>query len=136
LYPEFTIQEIKAVKAKRLYSFFYLAVFMFVAKPFIGFSISGIKNPATIESNSLLAKSFTKRKSDELEDSKAKAGAIHQQLTNPPLPLLLCITALLTLLFPLLFKSEGHIGNSFINKLKTALIPAAQPYLLTGKLTI
>jgi hypothetical protein len=124
------------VKAKKLYSFFYLAVLMFVAKPFIGFSISGMNSAAIIESHSLLAKSFTNRRPDDLEDSKAKSGAIHQQLTNPPLPLLLTITALLSLLFPLLFKRADRTGNSFINELKTALVPAAQPYLLTGKLTI
>ncbi len=124
------------MKAKGLYCFFYLAVLMFVAKPFIGFSISGIKNSVIIESNSLLAKSFTKRKSDELENSKAKAKVLSQRLTNPPLPLLLTITALLTLLFPLLFKRNERVGYSFVNSLQTSLVPAAQPYLLTGKLTI
>ena len=124
------------MKAKKLYSFFYLAVLMFVAKPFIGFSISNFDSASIIESHSLLAKCFTNRKPEDLEDSKAKAGAISLQLTNPPLPLLLTITALLSLLFPLIFKRTGRTGNSFINELKTALVPAAQPYLLTGKLTI
>ena len=109
---------------------------MFVAKPFIGFSIAGIERASIIESHSLLAKSFTNRKPEDLEDSKAKSGAIRLQLTNPPLPLLLTITALLSLLFPLLFKSTGRTGNSFLNELKTALVPAAQPYLLAGKLII
>lgn len=108
---------------------------MFTVKPFIGFSITGV-NSFLIDSHSILAKSFSKRKPEDLEDSKAKAGAIHQQITNPPLPLLLTITALLSLLFPLLFKQVKRIGNSFINELKTALIPQAQPYLLLGKLSI
>ena len=92
------------MKAKRLYYFFYLAVMMFVAKPFIGFSILTSDVASIIESHSLLAKSFTNRKPEDLDDSKTKASAIHHQLTNPPLPLLLTITALLTLLFPLLLR--------------------------------
>jgi hypothetical protein len=136
LSTEYLFKVSKAVQAKKLYFFFYLAALMFVAKPFIGFSITGIDSASIIESHSLLAKSFTNRKPEDLEDSKAKSGAIHQQLTNPPLPLLLTITALLSLLFPLLFKSATRTGNSFINELKTALVPAVRPYLLTGKLTI
>lgn len=124
------------MKAKKLYSFFYLAALMFVAKPFIGFSIACIDSVSIIESHSLLAKSFTNRKPEDLEDSKAKAGAIRLQLTNPPLPLLLTITALFSLLFPLLFKRNERVGYSFLNNLQTSLVPAAQPYLLTGKLTI
>ena len=123
------------MKLKTLYFFFYLAVLMFTAKPFIGFSLIG-SNSFLIDSHSILAKSFSNRKPEDLEDSKAKANTIHQQLTNPPLPLLLTITALLSLLFPVVFKAESRIGDSFINELKTALVPAAQPYLLTGKLII
>jgi len=136
LYSEYIIEQGKAVKAKKLYSFFYLAVLMFVAKPFIGFSISGVNSAFMIESHSLLAKCFTNRKPEDLEDSKATAVAIQHQLTNPPLPLFLTITALLSLLFPVVFKAANRVGDSFINELKTALVPAAQPYLLTGKLTI
>jgi hypothetical protein len=123
------------VKAKALYSFFYLAVLMFVAKPFIGFSIANLEG-ASIEVHSLLAKSFSKRKPDDLGEAEAKVLNIHQQLIDPPLPLLLSITSLLGLLFPLVFKRLNGAGNSFLNNLKTALIPADQPYLLTGKLTI
>ena len=124
------------MKAKKLYTFFYLAALMFVAKPFIGFALAGTNAASIVQSHSLLAKSFTNRKPEDLEDGKAKASAIHLQLTNPPLPLLLNITALLTLLFPLLFKRDERMGYGFINELKTALMPAAQPYLLTGKLSI
>jgi len=130
-----TLFKSKTVRLKTLYFFFYLAVLMFTAKPFIGFSLINF-NGLLIDSHSILAKSFSKRKPEDLEDSKAKAGAIHQQLTNPPLLLLLSIIALLSFLFPLVFKRASRIGDSFINGLKTALVPAAQPYLLAGKLTI
>ena len=123
------------MRLKTLYFIFYVAVLMFTVKPFIGFSITNV-NCFLIDSHSILAKSFSKRKPEDLEDSKAKATAIHRQITNPPFPLLLTIAALLSLLFPVVFKVEGRIGNSFLNKLKTALIPAQQSYLLTGKLTI
>jgi len=122
------------VKAKTFYTIFYLAVLMFVAKPFIGFSLTNINIP--VEAHSLLAKSFTNRKPEDLEDAKAKALTIRQQIIDPPFPLLLSITALLLFLFPLAFKRDVFTGYSFLNNLKVSLIPAAQPYLLTGKLTI
>lgn len=132
---ENTLLKSKTVRLKTLYFFFYLAVLMFTAKPFIGFSVIGVNSPL-IDSHSILAKSFSKRKPEDLEDSKTKAGAIRQQLTNPPLPLLLSIMALLAFLFPFIFKRTNRIGHSLINELKNALVPAAQPYLLTGKLSI
>lgn len=122
------------MQAKTFYTLFYLAVLMFVAKPFIGFSLTNVCIP--IEAHSLLAKSFSKRKPEDLEDARAKASFIKQQITDPPFPLLLSVTALLAFLFPLVFKRDIFTGSSFINSIKTALIPAAQPYLLTGKLTI
>jgi hypothetical protein len=121
------------VKATKVYFFFYLAALMFVAKPFIGFTINA-GSVSIMEAHSILAKSFSKRKPEDLNDGKAKANSIHLRLTNPPL--LLTITALLSLLFPVVFIARRRTGNSFINELKTALVPAAQPYLLAGKLII
>jgi hypothetical protein len=107
---------------------------MFVAKPFIGFSLAN--TDSTIESHSLLTKSFSKRKPEDLDDAKAKASSIQEQIINPPFPLLLSIASLLAFLFPLIFVRDFFSGSSFLNSLKVALIPAAQPYLLAGKLTI
>jgi hypothetical protein len=123
------------VQLKTPYTLFYIAVLMFVAKPFIGFSLGNL-NSESIEVHSLLLKSFSKRKPDDLSDAETRAAAIHQQLINPPLTLLLSITVLLGFLFPVLFKRSIFTGNSFLNNLKLALIPADQPYLLTGKLSI
>lgn len=123
------------MQLKTLYTLFFLGVFMFVAKPFIGFSLSGSKQQL-IESHSLLEKSFSKRKPEDIEDAKAKASSIRQLLTHPPLPLLLTIVALLSVLFTLTFKRPDIISGSFLNGLRLSLVPADQPYLLTGKLSI
>jgi len=115
--------------------FFFLAATLFIAKPFLGFSIFSAGSP-TIEIHNILVKSFSKRKPEDLNDAKEKAASIRQQLTNPPVVLFLAITALLGFIFPLAFKRGNSISYSFLNDLKLSFIPAAQPYLLTGKLII
>jgi hypothetical protein len=123
------------VPLKTLYTLFSLAVLMFVAKPFIGFSIENIEGQL-IDAHSLLAKSFTIRKPDDLNDAKSKASSLKYQLTNPPENIFLTIAALLGILFPVVSITNIFTGNSFLNSLKLSLTPPDQPYLLTGKLTI
>jgi len=113
--------------------FFCLAVLLFVAKPFIGFSIISFAN-IPVASNSLLIKSFSNRKPEDLKDAEAKKATIHRLLSNPPAILLLTIAALLGLLFTALFKKIS-ISTRFLNELQAGLIPI-QPNLLTGKLSI
>lgn len=108
---------------------------MFIAKPFIGFSLGDFESQA-IESHSLLAKCFSKRKPEDLEDAKIKASEIKQKLTNPPQTTSLTIAAILVLFFPIGFKRSSFAGQSFLDALKANLQPAEHPYLLNGKLTI
>jgi len=123
------------VQLKTLYTLFYLAVFMFIAKPFIGFSLGSFASQV-IKSHSLLAKSFSKRKPEDLDDAKINAAVIKQKLTNPPETISLTIAAVLELLFPIEFERNSITGQSFLNTLKANLQPTEHPYLLTGKLTI
>jgi len=113
--------------------FFYLAVLLFVAKPFVGYSIFYVDHHVTQPGN-LLVKIFSQRKPEDLEDAKIVAADIHHKLSNPPV--LLSIMALLGLLFPALYKRVTDINNSFINNTNVALVPVHPPYFLSGKLTI
>ena len=108
---------------------------MFIARPFIGFSVANV-NGQVIGSHSLLTKSFSKRKPEDLEDAKIKVSEIKQKLSNPPQTISLTIVALLGLFFPIVFKRNTLSGQSFLNNIKANLQPAEHPYLLTWKLTI
>ena len=123
------------MQLKTLYTLFYLAVFMFIAKPFIGFSLGDFESQV-IESHSLLAKCFSKRKPEDLEDAKIKASEIKQKLTNPPETISVTIAAILVLFFPIAFKRNSFAVQSFLDTLRVNLQPAEHTYLLTGKLTI
>src|ERR1700750_3431806 len=93
-----------SVRNKALYGLFFLAVLLFVAKPFIGFAaISGSRE--CITAHSILIKSFSKRKPEDLRDAEIKKAALRTMLSDPPSKLLVSITLLLGILFPLLFKS-------------------------------
>ena len=120
---------------KALYGIFFLAVLLFIAKPFIGFAtITGSQEHIT--AHSILVKAFAKRKPEDLRDAELKKAALRIMLSNPPVKLLVSITLLLGILFPLLFQSITFITGAYLNRIRYSLIPAEQPYLLTGKLTI
>jgi len=123
------------VSLRTFYTIFSVAVFMFIAKPFIGFSLGELENQAT-ESYSLLAKSFSKRKPEDLEDAKIKASDIKQKLTTPPEKISLTIAAVLGLFLPIGFISKLLAGKNFLNNFKAGLVPEEHPYLIIGKLTI
>lgn len=123
------------MRKKALYSIFFLAVLLFVAKPFIGFAaLSG--NRESITAKSILVKAFSKRKPEDLRDAELKKAALRTMLMEPPVKLLESMAFLLGILFPLLFRSAALITGSYLNRIRYSLIPAAQPYLLTGKLSI
>jgi hypothetical protein len=112
---------------------FSLAVLLFVAKPFIGFSIIGSGHPPK-EIHSILVKCFSKRKPEDLKDAELRAAAIQHQLTNPPA--VLGIAIFLVLLFPFAFKNRDGITRQFLDDIGYRLQPGEQLYLLTGKLSI
>lgn len=123
------------MRKKVLYSIFFLAVLFFVAKPFIGFAaIAGNKESITV--NSILVKAFSKRKPEDLRDAEIKKAALRTLLLEPPVKLLVSIAFLLGILFPFLFRSAALITGSYLKRIHYSLIPATQPYLLTGKLSI
>jgi len=114
---------------------FSLAALLFVAKPFLGFVAFNQQTQPRI-SHTILVKSFTKRKPESLHDASARAEAIRQQLSNPPLILLCAITVLLAMLLPASIERFIKLTGRLIADIRTALLPPERAYLLAGKLTI
>jgi len=109
-----------SVKTTRL--IFCLAAMMFVAKPFIGFSLPHhLKSP--VKTN-IVVKIFSKRK---VEDGRKAMNIIQHILSNPADILLPCIALLLSLLFPLAFLNTNESDNQLLSRLQLKL----QPQVLT-----
>jgi len=115
--------------------FISLAAMLFVAKPFIGFAAFSYLSYPHI-SNTVLVKSFTKRKPESLQDGYAKSEVIHQSLTNPLLVLLSGILFLLAMLFPFLIDKGIRLTNRILLATCAIILPPEPAYLLTGKLII
>lgn len=116
----------------------FLALFMFVAKPFVGFTLRYEHFFKTLHhhSQNILVKSFTKRKLEFSEDSEFSMATISQKLANPVLPTLLLLAFALNVLLPRLFKSaKANSYNIFADAIYS-LYPPQPLYLLGGKLTI
>lgn len=108
---------------------FFLAAVSFVSKPFVGFGLHQAFTK-TNRSHSVVAKSFTKRKPEYLEEANVKKAEISARLTNPPVEELISIVKLLAILFlsVLFLKRTWHLSSS-----PNTFYPI---YLLTGKLII
>jgi hypothetical protein len=115
--------------------FFLLAALLFIAKPFFGFS-ANVQRTRHSQGYTILAKSFTKRKPESIEEADANIEFIHQLLNNPLLNILSTISFLLLTLFPVLFKNGLEITGRFLSDLRSALLPPKHAYLLSGKLII
>jgi hypothetical protein len=109
---------------------FCIAALLFIAKPFVGFGLSGhLQSP--VKTN-ILAKVFSKRKVD---DGRSSMNAIQKQLADPATNLFLRFAFLLAILFPLAFKADELITAHFINQFQLRLQPQ-QLNLFTGQLLI
>jgi hypothetical protein len=110
-----------------------VAVLLFVAKPFIGFALNG---SSPVSKTSILVKSFAKRKHEYVENSSSDVKTIQNQLANPVDQLFLLFSALLSIIFPLLFAAGFNITNRFIQKIKKGLTLPPDTWLLNGQLII
>jgi hypothetical protein len=122
-------------KLRVLKVLFYFAALLFVAKPFLGFSAFNLQAKPRI-SHTILVKSFTKRKPENLHDAYAKAEAVHRQLSNPLLILLSAITLLLLIILPVLMAAPPKMTRRLLADILTSLLPPERAYLLAGKLLI
>jgi hypothetical protein len=126
------VKNMLQLKTAKIYLCF--AVLLFVAKPFLGFSMFSRLHPPTIES--IFVKSFTKRKAEFSEDSNYNTSAIQKNLAEPALPFILRFSFLLSIIFPALFAFSANITNQFLSEIQLGLGPQRDTYLLNGKLII
>jgi hypothetical protein len=122
-------------KLKAIKTILVFAAMIFIAKPFLGFS--GVEHLRPTKDNTLiLVKAFAKRKPEYLEEAEVKKESVQKLINNPPANLMLAITALLSLLFPLVYQIQKSITGQFIGQLSLNSLQDERTYLLTGKLII
>ncbi|HAL81526.1 MAG TPA: hypothetical protein DCO83_04230 [Mucilaginibacter sp.] len=114
--------------------FFCLAVLLFVAKPFLGFSMFSRQHPPAVEN--ILVKAFTKRKPEDPENSVSKTEAIQKKLAEQARYFVLRFSFLLGIISPLVFASGANITPRFLRGLQLSLPPQRDTWLLNGKLII
>ncbi len=115
-----------------------VAMLMFVAKPFVGFSLRYQHYFRTVHhrSPSILVKSFTKRKQEYAEEQESSIVKIQQRLANPALPSGLLFAVALSLFLPAVLRSVKAATQSILAAINYSLALPGQLYLLGGKLTI
>jgi hypothetical protein len=114
--------------------FFCLAVLLFVAKPFLGFTMFSRTHPPAAEN--IFVKAFTKRKLEDPENSKFSMSAIQKKLAEPANYFLLRFTFLLSIIFPGMLFAGADITNRLLRRIQLSLTPQTYSYLLNGKLII
>ncbi len=114
--------------------FFFLAVLLFVAKPFLGFTMFSRTHPPAVDN--IFVKAFTKRKLEDPENSNFGATAIQKKLAETVQAFVLRFSFLLCIIFPLAFAAGANITKLFLRRLKLSLYPRGQSYLLNSKLII
>src|ERR1700751_3414752 len=122
----------RRLKSAKIY--FCFAVLLFVAKPFIGFSMFTRVHPPTAQN--IFIKSFNKRKLEYRRDSSYNMAAIQKRLAEPVSPLFLAIRILLSLILPVIFACEIKVTNRFLIDLQSQLSPPGPSYLLNGAFII
>lgn len=122
-------------KVKIFKVIFTLAAILFLAKPFLGFEAFGQVTKPRI-SHTVLVKSFTKRKPENLQDAYANAQKLQQRIANPPLMLLAGLILPLSLLLSSLLDEGIKLTASTISTLRYSVISPQPAYLRSGKLTI
>jgi hypothetical protein len=128
---DYCITYMQAFKINILLS---VAVVMFAAKPFIGFSICHVTND-DIET-AILAKAFTKRKQEFVKNSDFDIGAVQRRLANPVVFTVLLFSFFLNWLFPVGLSRLNALTGKTLSDIQLRLFPPDHLYLLTGKLSI
>jgi hypothetical protein len=114
--------------------FFCLAVLLFVAKPFLGFTMFSRVHPPAVDN--IFVKAFTKRKLEDPENSNFSSGAIQKKLAEPAHAFVLRFSFLLCIIFPLALTAGADITNLFLRRIKLSLYPRGHTYLVYSKLII
>ncbi len=114
--------------------FFCLAVLLFVAKPFLGFTMFSRVHPPAVDN--IFVKAFTKRKLEDPENGNLSASSIQKKLAEPVKEFTLRFSFLLCIIFPLAFAAGTNITKLFLRRLKLSIYPPGDTYLLNSKLII
>ena len=122
-----------AYKLKTAKWLFAIGVLLFVAKPFIGFSLD--LNSSMSEA-SILVKSFTKRKHDYVDNSTQDAKTIQKRLADPVNQLFLLFSCLFSIISAITFDTTFNVTARFLQKIKRNLLPSPETWLLDGQLII
>lgn len=115
--------------------FLFAAVFMFAAKPFVGFSFFNRIQPSWNDTT-ILVKAFTKRKQEYVEDSEFDIISIQQHLANPVTQVFLLFSFFLKRFFSTVSCSVKTVTNHMLTAIQLGLFPPQHRYLLGGKLII
>ena len=107
---------------------------LFVAKPFLGFSMFTSSTPPAAEN--IYVKAFTKRKQEFSDDSNFDIITVQKKLAEPIVKILLPFSFLLSILFPVVFKARFNATNRFLNDLKLSLSPPEHAYLVNRMLLL
>jgi hypothetical protein len=94
--------------------FLCFAVFLLVAKPFLGFSMFSRTHPPS--RRSIFVKAYTKRKQEYTEGSKFSIESIQKKLSEPADQLRLRFIAFLSILFPFAFCKIISVTNGLIKQ--------------------
>jgi hypothetical protein len=121
-----------SVKIAKIY--FCFAVLLFIAKPFLGFSMFTRVHPPAAEN--IFIKVFNKRKLEYRAGGSYDISTIQKKLADPVNPLFLPFFFLLGLLFPLVFAPATNITGGLLRGIQLGLSPTEHTYLLNGKLII
>ncbi|MDP9046804.1 MAG: hypothetical protein M3N14_01620 [Bacteroidota bacterium] len=114
--------------------YFFLAVLLFVAKPFLGFSMVTRINPPAADN--ILIKSFTKRKLEYIAGGNFDINLAQKKLSEPVQHLIVPFVFLLSILFPFVFESGINITGGVLSRMRLRLRPIEHISLLNGKLII
>jgi hypothetical protein len=121
-----------SVKIAKIY--FCLAVLLFIAKPFLGFSMFTRVHPPAAEN--IFIKVFNKRKLEYRAGGSYDISAIQKKLADPVKQLFVPFIFLLGILFPLVFALANNITVGLLRRIQLNLSPTKHTYLLNGKLII
>jgi hypothetical protein len=122
----------RSVKTAQI--FFCLAVLLFIAKPFLGFSMFTRVHPPAAEN--IFIKAFNKRKLEYRAGGSYDISAIQKKLTEPAKQLFLPLLFLLGILFPVVFAAGTNITGGLLRRIHLSLSPTEHTYLLNGTLII
>ncbi|OOQ58730.1 hypothetical protein [Mucilaginibacter pedocola] len=122
------------MQAIRIQVLLFFAVAMFAAKPFIGFSTSYWA--ANDTQATILAKAFTKRKQEFVEDSDFDVIAVQKRIAEPLFAAFLALSFFLSGFFARVFAPVKAITGRVLSDIRYGLVPPEQLYLLGGKLSI